>query len=381
MTRRIYLDNNATTRTADEVREAMLPFFDRCYGNPSSLHGMGREAAEAVEGARKETAALLRAHPDEIVFTAGGTESDNLALRGVLRALPGKRHLVTTRVEHAAVLNTCWFLEDEGIGVGMIDVETSGRLDLDQLRSAVREETAVVSVMGANNETGVAFPLEEVARIAHEKGAILHVDAVQAAGKIPLDCGRMNIDLLSISAHKIHGPKGVGALYIRRGTPFASVMTGGHQEEGRRPGTENVPGIVGLGRACGLIGPDARLTATQSRIEVLRDRMERELAGFLPGMAVNGAEATRVANTSSLSFEGIEGGRLPMELDRAGIAVSARSACDSGTPTPSHVLLAMRVPNDLACSALRISLSRYTTPEEVDRAIEVIVEAVRRLRR
>jgi len=376
----VYLDNNATTRVAPEVVEAMLPYLSGNYGNPSSMHAFGAAAGRAVDRARLQTAALVGAAlPAEIVFTAGGSESDNLAIVGTLRAHPGKRHLVTTSVEHPAVLGLCRELQSrQGYEVDYLPVDARGNLDPDDLRRALRPDTAVVSVMAANNETGVVFPIEEIGRIVKEHGAVFHVDAVQAVGKLPLDMSASTVDLLSLSGHKLHACKGVGALYVRRGTKLRPLIAGGHQERGRRAGTENVPGIVALGRACELAA--AGREVEQVAVRRLRDRLERAVLAAVPDCRVNGDPDRRLPNTTNISFDYIEGEGILLLLDRAGVAASSGSACTSGSLEPSHVLKAMGVPFIASHGSIRFSLSRYTTEEEIDYTAAALPRIVERLR-
>ena len=375
---RIYLDHNATTPLDPSALEAMLPYLRDDFGNPSSLHWFGQRARAAVEQARAEVAALVGADPAEIVFTAGGSESDNLALRGAAaRAKGSRRRVVTTAVEHHAVLNTAKALREEGGAVEIVAVDERGRLDLDALRTALDDSTLLVSVMLANNETGVLQPVAEAARLARERGALVHCDAVQAAGKTPLDVRALDVDLLTLSAHKLYGPKGVGCLYVRRGTPLAPLVRGGAQERNRRAGTENVAGIVGFGAAARTAR--ASLAADAPRVAALRDRLERHLLA-LPGARGNGAEP-RVPNTANVSFEGIDAEALLVALDLEGVAASTGAACAAGGIEPSHVLKAMGFPPERVQSSLRLSLGRGTTEAEVDYAAGVIATAVERQRR
>jgi len=376
----VYLDNNATTRVAPEVVDAMLPYLREHYGNPSSMHAFGAAAGRALDRARDRVAALLGAEsPGEIVFTGGGSESDNLAVVGVLRAQPDKKHLITTAVEHPAVLGLCRELESRhGYRVTYLPVDGRGRLDLQALRDALRPDTAVVSIMAANNETGVIFPTEEIGAIVKEHGAVYHVDAVQAAGKLPLDMRRSTVDLLSISGHKIHACKGVGALYVRRGTKLRPLIVGGHQERGRRAGTENVAGLVGLGVACELAG--SHREEENVRVRGLRDRLAREILAAVPDSRLNGDPEHRLPNTANISFDYIEGEGILLLLDRCGIAASSGSACTSGSLEPSHVLKAMGVPFVAAHGSIRFSLSRYNTEADVDYTVQVLPRIVARLR-
>ena len=373
---RAYLDNNATTMVAPEVVEAMLPFYGELYGNPSSMHSFGGQVKRYIDRARDQVAALLGATPYEVIFTGGGSESNNMAIRGALEALvPEKRHLVTTRVEHPAVGGVFQQLAKSGYRVTELAVESDGSLDMDAFRYALTPDTALVSIMWANNETGVIFPIEEIAQATRERGILLHVDAVQAAGKIPIDMAKVPVDMLSISGHKFHAPKGVGALYVRRGTRLAPLVIGGHQEWGKRAGTENVPGIVGLGRAAALA--QEHLVDVDS-LAKLRDRLEAGLLARCLDARVNGAN--RVPNTLNVSFEFIEGESILLMLDDVGIAASSGSACASGSLEPSHVLRAMGVPFTAVHGSIRFSLSRYTTPAEIEYTLEQVPPIVDRLR-
>ena len=376
--RTIYVDNNATTRVDPEVLREMLPYFSEYYGNPSSMHHFGGQVMEAVNRAREKVAHLIGADPSEILFTSCGTESDNTAILAAIQSYPEKRHLVTTRVEHPAVLNLCKHLMKQGYRVTELPVNREGLLDLDQLRDAVTPYTAVVSVMFANNETGVIFPVNEIAGIVKEKGSVFHCDAVQAAGKIPMDMSRNQIDLLSISGHKLHAPKGVGALYIRRGTRFRPFLIGGHQEHGRRGGTENIPSIIGLGKACELAGE--HLIEENTKVHALRDRLEKGLLEKVPRTWLNGHPALRLPNTTNLSFEYIEGEAILLLMSKEGIAASSGSACTSGSLEPSHVLRAMGVPFTGAHGSIRFSLSRFNTDEDIDVILEKVPAIIARLR-
>ena len=376
--RAVYFDNNATTCVAPEVVAAMQPFFGELYGNPSSMHHFGGQVAQHVETARSQVAALLGALPTEIVFTSCGTESDNHALRGVLEAFPDKRHIITTRVEHPAVLNTCKYLQRRGFRVTELAVDKQGRLDLAALEAAIDEQTALVSVMWANNETGNVHPIEQIAAITRKKGVLLHTDAVQAVGKIPIDLAKVPVDLLSISGHKLHAPKGIGVLYVRKGTMLRPFVTGGHQENNRRAGTENVPYIVGLGRACELAR--AGMVEENTRVKAMRDRLERELLARCSHTHINGDPASRLPNTSNIGFEFIEGEAILMHMSYAGIAASSGSACTSGSLEPSHVLMAMGVPFSYAHGSIRFSLSRYNSEAEVDHVITALPPIIERLR-
>ncbi len=376
--RSVYLDNNATTRVAPEVLEAMTPFFTELYGNPSSMHTFGGQVARHVDEARQKVAALFGCHPDEIVFTSCGTESDNHAIRGVLEAYPERSHIVTTKVEHPAVLNLCRHLAKKGFRLTELGVDSRGDLDLEELGRALTPDTAIVSVMAANNETGTLFPIEKIAAMVREKGIVFHTDAVQAAGKIPLDVGKIPADLISISGHKLHCPKGIGALYIRRGTRITPFMVGGHQERNRRAGTENVPYVVGLGKACELAL--AGMFEENSRVRSLRDRLEKELMSRIPHTYINGNPQWRLPNTSNIGFEFIEGEAILLHLSAAGIAASSGSACTSGSLEPSHVLMAMGVPFSYAHGSVRWSLSRFNNDEDVDYVLGTMPGIVKKLR-
>ncbi|RKZ14980.1 cysteine desulfurase NifS [bacterium] len=379
----IYMDNNATTAVAPEVVEVMLPLLTEHYGNPSSMHRFGAAAGQAVDTARQQVAALLgAAHGNEIVLTGSGSEADNLAVVGTLHAYPDKRHLITTAVEHPAVLGLARDLEKRhGYDVTFLGVDNDGRLDPDELRDALRDDTAVVSIMMANNETGVLFDSAAISEMVKERGAVFHVDAVQAAGKLPLDMQSLTgVDLLSVSGHKLHGPKGVGALYVRRGTKIRPQIVGGHQERGRRAGTENVAAVAGFGRACDLAMENLELENTVVRD--LRDRLEAALLQRIPDCLANGAACERLPNTSNISFHYIEGEGILLLLDRIGIAASSGSACTSGSLEPSHVLRAMGVPFTQSHGSIRFSLSRYNTVEQVDyvaASLPVIVERLRQI--
>ncbi len=366
----IYLDNNATTRPVPEVREAMLPFFDDLYGNPSSPHHFGGQVEKDLTIARQSLANLLGCSPGEVIFTSGGTEADNLAIRGVLTAHPAQRHIVTTVVEHSAILVQCRELERQGYAVTWLKVDGDGQLNLEELEKAIRPDTAIVSVMWANNETGVLFPIAEIGAICQAHKVPFHVDAVQAVGKIPIDLHKTPVDLLSLSAHKIHGPKGVGALYARTGTRLKPIIWGGHQERGRRPGTEPVPLIVGLGKAAGLAGE--HLWKEDISVRTLRDRLESGLRESIPNLRVNGAQSPRLPNTLNVCFPGAEGEALLLLMDQHGIAASSGSACLADKLEPSHVLLAMGVPASEAIGAVRFSLSRLTTPAEIEEVLRIL---------
>lgn len=374
----IYLDNNATTQVAPEVTEAMLPFFKDLWGNPSSMHYFGGQVKKYTETAREHVAALIGANPSEIVFTSCGTESDNMAIRGAVEAAGGNMKVITTRVEHPAVLGPCRYLKEHGCNVVELGVDSSGQLDLAELRKALADGPAVVTIMWANNETGVIFPIEEIAPIVKEAGGVMHTDAVQAVGKLPIDVRQIPVDMLSLSGHKLHAPKGIGVLYIRKGTKLKPFLLGGHQESGRRGGTENVPYIVGLGRACELAA--ANMNEEMTRISALRDRLEEGLLASCPDTTVNGDRKHRLPNTSNISFQFIEGESILYHLSDIGVAASSGSACASGSLEPSHVIRAMGVPFTAAHGSIRFSLSRYNTQKEIDYVIEHMPAIVNRLR-
>lgn len=377
----IYMDNNATTRLAPEVLDAMMPFLTDCYGNPSSMHTFGGQVGRAVEEARVKIADLLGAEPEEIVFTSCGTESDSTAILSALQTFPEKRHVVTTRVEHPAVKNLCDCLNQftgHKHRTTRLMVESDGSLDMDSYRDALTEDTAIVSVMWANNETGVIFPVEEMAAMAKERGILFHTDAVQAVGKIPINLKENSIDMLSVSGHKLHAPKGVGVLYVRKGTPFVPFLNGGHQEHGRRGGTENVASIIGLGRACELAAKN--LEEENHRVKALRDKLEKGLLASIPKSMLNGHPTNRLPNTTNVSFEYVEGEAILLHMDHFNICASSGSACTSGSLEPSHVLRAMGVPFTAAHGSIRFSLSVYNTEEEVDFVLEKMPAIIDNLR-
>jgi cysteine desulfurase len=374
----VYVDNNATTKVAPEVLEEMMPYFSELYGNPSSMHFFGGQVQKKVDEAREKVADFLGVEASEVVFTSCGTESDNAAILGTLDSYPEKRHLITTRVEHPAVGNLSTYLGRKGYRVTELSVDREGRLDLDELRESITEETTIVTVMYANNETGVIFPVEEVGEIVKAKGIPFHTDAVQAAGKISLNLKKSTIDMLSISGHKLHAPKGIGVLYIRKGTKFSPFLIGGHQEKGRRGGTENVPYIIGLGKACELAKKS--LNEENTRVKALRDYLEAKLLEKIPNTLVNGDRKNRLPNTVSVSFEYVEGESILLLLSDLGICASSGSACTSGSLEPSHVLRAMGVPFTAAHGSIRFSLSVYNTKEEMDYIIEHLPPIIQRLR-
>ena len=373
----IYLDNNATTRIDEEVLAAMMPYLTLYYGNPSSMHTFGGQVGRALKTARDQVASLLGADHSEIVFTGCGTEGDNAAIRAALMAQPERKHLVTTQVEHPAVLNLCKNLEKQGYTVTYLSVNSQGQLDLDELEASMTGNTALVSVMYANNETGVVFPIEKIGAIAKAYGAFFHVDAVQAVGKIPLDMKTSTIDTLALSGHKIHAPKGIGALYVRRGTRFRPSLIGGHQERGRRAGTENVPGIIALGKASELA--ENHLVNIEQE-QQLRDHLEQSILFNIPDTVLNGHPVQRLPNTTNIGFKYIEGEAILLSLDKFGICASSGSACTSGSLEPSHILRAMGLPYSVLHGSIRFSLSRYTQPAEIDRVLEVLPGIIDRLR-
>lgn len=376
---RVYFDHNATTPVDAEVLAVMLPFFAEDYGNASSIHSVGQRARAAVERAREQVAALIGARATEIVFTSGGTEADNLAVMGVVAAAgEGPRHVIATAIEHHAVLNACQALEQQGIAVTWLPVSSDGLVDPDDVRHALRPETVLITVMHANNELGTLQPIEEIGRIAAEADVWFHTDAVQSAGKVPVDVERLGVDLLSLSAHKFYGPKGVGALYMRKGTRLRPIFHGGRHQRSYRPGTENVAGVVGLGRAAEIA--QQRLAEDGQRIAALRDRLERELLARVPHARVNGGRAPRTPNTTNVVFPYVEGEALVIALDLKGVACSTGAACSSGAVEPSHVLTAIGLPADEARASMRFSLGRASTAAEVDYALGVVPAAVEHLR-
>ena len=374
----IYLDNNATTAVAPEVLEAMTPYFTEFYGNPSSIHAFGAQVSLAVQKAREQVAALLGAAPSEILFTSCGTESDNTAIQGILSASQDKKHIITTSVEHPAILQLCRHLDREGFDVTFLPVDSQGLLEPSQLEDAIRKDTALITVMWANNETGVLSPVEEIAQIAAERGIPFHTDAVQAVGKIRIDLGQTPVDLLSLSGHKLHAPKGVGVLYVRKGCPLEPLLRGGHQEQGRRAGTENVPSIVALGKACELAL--AQIEEEQTLVAEMRDHLERQILSRIPETVRHGHPTRRLPNTSSIGFRSVEGESILLSLSRENIAASSGSACSSGSLEPSHVLKAMSVDPSFLNGTVRFSLSRYNTRDQMDRTVSALEPIIGRLR-
>jgi len=376
----IYLDNNATTRVDDTVVAAMLPFFTEQFGNPSSMHSFGNKVGLALKKARMQVQELLGAeHDSEIIFTSCGTESDSTALLSAIKANPEKKEIITTRIEHAAILSLCAHLEKEGYKVHYLKVDEKGRLDLDEYARLLSDKVAIVSVMWANNETGTLFPVEDMARRAHAAGVLFHTDAVQAVGKVPIDLQHSAIDMLSLSGHKLHAPKGVGVLYLKRGVRFRPLLRGGHQERGRRAGTENTASIVALGLACEQAMQHMHFENTE--VKRLRDKLEAGILARVPRAFATGDVDNRLPNTSNIAFEFIEGEAILLLLNKFGIAASSGSACTSGSLEPSHVMRAMGIPYTAAHGTTRFSLSRYTTEAEIDRVIEVVPEIVAQLRR
>jgi len=377
----IYLDNNATTRIAPEVVEAMMPYLTDFYGNPSSMHTFGGTVGGALKNARQQVADLLGCDSEEITFTSCGTESDSTAILSAIRTYPEKRHVITTRVEHPAVKNLCDTLEavtGHKYKVTRLKVDAEGMIDLNEYEAALTEDTAIASIMWANNETGVIFPVEEMARMAKARGVLFHTDAVQAVGKVPIDLKNLDIDFLSMSGHKLHAPKGVGILYVKRGTLFVPFLTGGHQEHGRRGGTENVASIVGLGRACQLAGE--KMTEENTKVKALRDRLEEGLMTKIPKSMLNGHKESRLPNTTNISFEYVEGEAILLHMNEHNICASSGSACTSGSLEPSHVLRAMGVPFTAAHGSIRFSLSIYNTEEEIDYVVKVMPQIIASLR-
>ena len=380
MTQGIYLDNNATTMVAPEVLEAMLPFFTEQFGNPSSLHQYGNKVGMALKQARQRVQTLLGAeHDSEIVFTSCGTESDSTAILSALKAQPDRKEIITTVVEHPAVLALCEHLEKEGHKVHYLQVDGRGRLDMRAYMDLLSERVAIVSVMWANNESGTLFPVEEMAELARSAGVMFHTDAVQAVGKVPIDLKETAIDMLSLSGHKLHAPKGVGVLYLRRNTRFRPLLRGGHQERGRRAGTENSASIVGLGKAC--VMALVHMDCEKSFVKAMRDRLEQGILAAVPNCFVTGDPGNRLPNTCNIAFEYIEGEAILLLLNKQGIAASSGSACTSGSLEPSHVMRAMGIPFTAAHGTVRFSLSRYNTMDEIERVIEAVPPIVAQLRK
>lgn len=374
----IYLDNNATTAIAPEVYEVMIPYLTELYGNPSSMHTFGGQIYRKIEEARSKVAELIGATPDEIIFTSCGTESNNTAIMSALESSPQKRHIITTKVEHPAVLNFCRHLSRKGFRITYLPVDRLGRLDMELFYKSLDDQTAIVSVMYANNETGVIFPIREIGEILRERNILFHTDAVQVAGKLSLNVRDLPVDMLSLSGHKLHAPKGIGILYVRKGIRFNPYIIGGHQEKGRRAGTENVASIIALGKACELA--NKFLDFESRNVAMLRDRLENALLDSCPNCIVNGDRENRLPNTTNISFEFIEGEAILLRLDEYGICASSGSACTSGSLEPSHVLRAMGVPFTAIHGSIRFSLSRYNTANEIDTVIEVTKQIIKDLR-
>ena len=377
----IYVDNNATTKVAPQVVDAMVPYFSEYYGNPSSMHAFGGNVGAKIKEARENVAGLIGADPGEIVFTSCGTESDGTAIRAAIESNPDKKHILTTRVEHPAIKSLYENLSKKGYHVTFVPVDNQGRLDLDYLYQNLNDDTAVVSVMWANNETGVIFPIEEISQAVKDRGIVFHTDAVQAVGKLPIDVSNTGVDMLSISGHKFHAPKGIGALYIRKGTKFAPFMIGGHQEKGRRGGTENTASIIGLGKAAELAKKHLEESGYE-RVKGLRDKLEATLVGKVSNTMINGDIENRLPNTTSIAFEFVEGEAILLMMNEHGICASSGSACTSGSLEPSHVLRAIGVPFTAAHGSIRFSLSRYNTEDEMEFIVEKlppIIETLRKL--
>ncbi|MFH0778897.1 MAG: cysteine desulfurase NifS [Candidatus Eisenbacteria bacterium] len=377
--RRIYMDHNATTAVHPEVVEAMLPFFGERFGNPSSVHSFGQDARQVLEDARKTVASALGARKEEIVFTSGGTEADNLAVLGVAAALCSKgRHIVTSKIEHHAVLAACAHLGRIGFEITEVPCDEKGIVDPDAVTKEIRKDTVLITIMHANNEVGTIQPIEEIAAVAAQNRVVFHTDAVQSFGKVPLDVSRLNCNLLSVSSHKIYGPKGVGALYVKRGTPLAPILYGGHHEKRRRAGTENLSGVVGFARAAELATAD--IDAKNQELLALRTRLEQGIVARVANVRVNAHPTRRLPSTVNVCFEGVEGESIVLSLDMQGIAVSSGSACTSGSIEPSHVLLAMGIPPDVAQGSVRFSLGLANTDADVDRVLDVLPGVIERLR-
>ncbi len=375
----IYVDNNATTMVAPEVLEAMLPYFSTYYGNPSSMHSFGGDVAAKIKTARENVAKLIGAESDEIIFTSCGTESDSTAIRAAIESYPDKKHIVTSRVEHPAVKNLYESLSKKGYRTTFVPVDNRGRLDIDYLYDSLSDDTAIVSIMWGNNETGVIFPIEEISQELKSRGIVFHTDAVQIVGKIPIDVSKTAVNMLSLSGHKFHAPKGIGALYVRKGTKFSPFMIGGHQEKGRRGGTENAASIIGLGKAAELAVKHLEANGYKP-ISKLRDKLERNLLDTIPNAMINGDPNNRLPNTSSIAFEYVEGEAILLMMNEHGICASSGSACTSGSLEPSHVLRAMGVPFTAAHGSIRFSLSRYNMEDEIDKILEVLPSIIERLR-
>ncbi len=376
----IYLDNNATTKVDEAILAEMMPFFTEYYGNPSSIHQFGERVGHSLKKARKQVQALIGAeHDHEVVFTSCGTESDSTAILSALKAQPDRKEIITTTVEHPAILTLCEFLEKDGYTIHHVEVDNKGRLNMEQYKKALSDKVAIVSVMWANNETGTIFPVVEMAEMANAAGVMFHTDAVQAVGKLPIDLKNTKIDMLSLSGHKLHAPKGIGALYVRRGLRFRPLLRGGHQERGRRAGTENAAGVVALGKACELAMEHMEYENTT--VKALRDRLEKGILEQVPSCFITGDVENRLPNTANIAFEYIEGEAILMLLNKEGIAASSGSACTSGSLEPSHVMRAMDIPYTAAHGTVRFSLSRYNTEAEIDKVIAAVPPIMARLRK
>lgn len=379
MDRIYYLDSNATTPLDPQVREAMAPYLAERYANPSAIYRFAQEVRGEVEAARERVAELINADPEEVFFTSGGTEADNTAIKGVAFALREKgRHLITSQIEHHAVLQACQYLDKFGFEITLLPVDRYGIVDLEALKKAIRRDTVLITVMHANNEIGTIEPIDDIVQIAHEHGIYIHTDAVQTVGKLPIDVKKLGVDLLSLSGHKIYGPKGIGALYIRKGVKMDPLLHGGHHERNRRAGTENVPGIIGLGTAAAVA--QTELSQNERKIRVLRDRLEKEILERIPEVFVNGHPEKRLFNTLNCCLKGIEGESILLNLDFEGICASSGSACTSGSLDPSHVLLAIDLPHEVAHGSVRLSLNKFNTAEDVDKVLEVLPKIAERLR-
>ncbi|KPK29986.1 MAG: cysteine desulfurase [Nitrospira bacterium SG8_3] len=374
----IYLDNNATTQVAQEVLEVSVPYLHALYGNPSSAYSFGGNVARKIREAREQVAALLGATPEEIIFTSCGTESDNTAIMSALATETGKRHIVTSRVEHPAIKSLCEHLSDQGYLVTEVGVDAEGNLDMEAYEKSLTTDTAIVSLMWANNETGVLFPVEKAAEMARDREILFHTDAIQVVGKIPMDMKENAIDMLSLSGHKLHAPKGIGVLYVRKGSKFSPFIIGGHQERGRRGGTENTAGIIALGKACELAARN--MEDENTRVKQLRDKLESEICSRIPNSRINGNRVSRLPNTTNISFEFVEGEAILLMMDELGICASSGSACTSGSLQPSHVLRAMGVPFTMAHGSIRFSLSIYNTEEEINFVTEKLPPVIEKLR-
>ncbi|MCX7698005.1 MAG: cysteine desulfurase NifS [Candidatus Goldbacteria bacterium] len=377
----IYLDNNATTRIDKRVLQSMLPYLEEYYANPSGIYYFAQEVKKEIEKAREKVAKFLNATPFEIIFTSGGTESDNFAIKGIAFANREKgKHIITSSIEHHAVLNTLKYLEKQGFEITFLPVDKYGIVDIDALKESIRKDTILISIMYANNEIGTIEPIKEIGEIARNNNVYFHTDAVQAAGKIKIDVKELNVDLLSISGHKFYGPKGIGALFIRKGVKIEPVLHGGHHERNQRAGTENVAGIIGLGRACEIAEEDLKNTEIKNKKKKLKDKLEKGILEKIPEVIVNGHPEKRIDNTLNICIKYIEGESILIQLDFEGICASSGSACTSGSLEPSHVLLALGLPHEIAHGSLRFSLSKYTEEEEIDKVLEVLPGAVQKLR-